>query len=312
MNSSRLERLRMLEKLALCIQIILSVSILALPQTGYLPHRVYDSGHKRFSDFEAMLAELSRSDVVFVGEQHNDQMTHHLELALLEGIARRKPSLIVALEMFERDTQSALDDYLAGRMSEADFLKASRPWPNYATDYRPLVELAKARGWRVVAGNVPRRYAAQVARSGLASLDSLPAEERALIARQIDCPRDDYFKRFAETMKDHPAGQQTVAEQEAMTERFYQSQCVKDETMAEAIASAAATDSRPLVVHFNGAFHSDYRLGAAERTKRRLPKSLIRVVSIVPAEDLDNLKTDELRKRGDFILFALKARKNDK
>src|SRR5262245_64143150 len=99
--------------------------------SGYIPHRVYKSGDKRFSDFEAMLAELSRVDVAFVGEQHNDPATHRIERAILEGLARRRENVIVAMEMFERDTQPSLDDYLAGRLSEEDFLKVARPWPRY-------------------------------------------------------------------------------------------------------------------------------------------------------------------------------------
>ena len=118
-----------------------------------------------------MLVELSRADIVFVGEQHDDPATHRLELAILEGIARRRSAVVVAMEMFERDVQQSLDDYLASRIAEHEFLKASRPWPNYADDYRPLVEFAKARGWRTIAGNVPRRYASQVGRNGLASLE---------------------------------------------------------------------------------------------------------------------------------------------
>src|SRR5690349_22509367 len=47
-------------------------------------------------------------------------------------------------EMFERDVQPALDAYLAGRLSEKDFRAQSRPWGNYDTAYRPLIERAKA------------------------------------------------------------------------------------------------------------------------------------------------------------------------
>ena len=90
-----------------------------------------------------MLAAIARADVVFVGEQHDDPNTHRLERALLEGIARRRSDVVVSLEMFERDVQKRLDDYLAGRVTEEDFLKEARPWPRYATDYRPLVEFAK-------------------------------------------------------------------------------------------------------------------------------------------------------------------------
>jgi uncharacterized iron-regulated protein len=90
---------------------------------------------------------------------------------------------------------------------------------------------------------------------------------------------------------------------------------VKDETMAESIANSLSSpgpepnaQSGPLVVHFNGAFHSDYRLGAASRAIRRAPKSNVKVISIVPVENLDAINGNEFRKRGDFIIFTLRPR----
>jgi uncharacterized iron-regulated protein len=306
--------------------------------SGYIPHRVYKSGDKRFSDFEAMLAEIARADVAFVGEQHNDPATHRIERAILEGLARRRGNVVVAMEMFERDTQRWLDDYLAGRLNEEEFLHASRPWPNYSTDYRPLVEFARIHGWRVVASNTPRRIAIQVSRKGLDAARPDSAEERKLVAAEFSCPMDDYFKRFTEAMSGgHPTAHQQQEdakqsdkkqeeERRAVIERFYFAQCVKDETMAESVANALApqpdsqtvpqTDIQngsnsavrvnPLVVHFNGAFHSDYRLGAAARTVRRLPKSNVKVISVIAVENLDAINPDEYRKRGDYIIFTLK------
>src|SRR5205085_7276592 len=135
--------------------------------------------------------------------------------------------------------------------------------------------------------------------------------ERALIAAEVKAPNDDYYKKFAETMSAHPGAsdeKKNDAEDRAMMERFYQAQCVKDDTMAESIAKSFtnAGDPKPLVVHFNGAFHSDFRLGTAARTRQRLPKAKIEVVSVVPLEQLDSIKTDEYRKRGDYIVFAYK------
>ncbi len=294
--------------------------------SGYTPHRVFAAKERRFSDFEAMLAELSRSDIVLVGEQHDDPNTHRLERAILEGLARRRSSIVLALEMFERDVQPLLDEYLAGRISEETFLKASRPWPRYATDYRPLLEFARAHSYPVVAGNVPRRYASQVARAGLSAVESLPADERALIARDIKCPTDDYFKRFSETMKSHPASQTGTAapastaisraneaERRATVERLYLAQCIKDETMAESLARLFPAERRgndsqasPLAIHFNGAFHSDFRLGTASRVQDRLPRAAIKTVTIVPVADLDNFDPDSHRKRADFVIFTLK------
>ena len=297
------------------------LGILAEAQTihptfsGYTPQRVFDSGEKRFSDFEAMLVNLSRADVVFVGEQHDDPATHKLERAILEGLARRRGNVIVAMEMFERDVQQPLDDYLAGRISEEDFLSGSRPWPRYSTDYRPIVEFARMQGWRVIASNVPRRYATQVSKQGLAAIDAVPASERSFIASQIECPMDDYFKRFSETMRAHPAAPGNEPEkvqddsQRAMVDRFYYAQCIKDETMAESITNQMQSrDNKPLIVHFNGAFHSDYRMGTASRAIRRLPKSTIKVVTVVPVDDLDTIKADEFNKRGDYIVFSLRKR----
>jgi uncharacterized iron-regulated protein len=302
--------------------------------TGYTPHRVYDTRAKRFVDLETMLLDLSRTNLVMVGEQHDDPSSHRLERAILEGLARRRGQLVVSLEMFERDVQSQLNDYLAGRLSEESFLAAARPWPNYQSDYRPLVELAKAHQWPVLASNIPRKYASRISREGTGFLATLPAEERALIARESSCPMDGYFERFVEAMSSHPSGNtqgQTAQagansgdktrksppdpRQQSLMERFYLAQCLKDETMAESIASrfAAASPSpesqrEPLIVHFNGAFHSDFRLGTADRVERRAPRQQMKVVTLLPVTDLDQLDPKPERKRADYLVYTMRPR----
>lgn len=274
---------------------------------GYAAHRVYDTKKKRFIDFETMAVSLARADIVFLGEQHDDPRTHQLQAAALDAIARRRTGpIVLALEMFERDAQPSLDAYLAGTRSEADFLAAARPWPNYQTDYRPLVEYARAKGWPVVGGNVPRRLASVVARRGLAALDSLPATDRAFIAKDLKCPRDAYWDRFKATMGDMSGhGMQLTPEQvDQMVWRTYEAQCVKDETMGEAVA-AAHLERRALVIHANGSFHSDYRFGTAERAKWRAPSARIAVVSFVPVPDLDTVDARAQRKLGDYVVFTL-------
>ncbi|MFI5312363.1 MAG: ChaN family lipoprotein [Gemmatimonadales bacterium] len=278
---------------------------------AYVPHRVFDTRANRFTDFEAMLADVMYADVLFLGEQHDDASTHRLEAATLEGLARRRSNVVLALEMFERDVQRPLDDYLASRIPEADFLAASRPWPRYRTDYRPMVEFARAWHWPVVAADVPRRFASMVSRTGLAGLDTLASTERTLIARGIDCPHDDYFDRFAKTMGDmtsHTGGgrSQSPEEQRATLDRVYQAQCIKDETMGESVAAVFDTaPPRALVVHVNGAFHSDYKLGTAARAQRRLRGKRVAVVSFVPVQDLDAADGKAMRKLADYVVFTL-------
>jgi len=284
------------------------------PSASYVPNRGFDTTAGKFVDFESMVADLTAADVVFVGEQHDDANTHRLELAILEGMLRRRSKPVLSLEMFERDVQPAVDGYLSDRLKEPEFLKTSRPWPAYMTAYRGMVELARAHGWTVVAANVPRPIASSVAKSGKEAVAALSPADRGFVARDLECPTDSYFDRFAETMTGHPAGEQTAEQQRATTERYYWAQCVKDETMAESIAAAATRASSNdsgwkagPVVHYNGAFHSDFSQGTAERVLRRLPGKRSVVVSMLPVADLDTLTpgTEDL-KRARYLVYTVK------
>ena len=295
--------------------VLLAAAVLAastLAAQSYVPERVYDSRRRQFSDFEAMLADLARADIVFVGEQHDDPNTHRLELAVLEGLARRNARAVVSLEMFERDVAEILSHFVQGHVEEEDFLQAARPWPRYQSDYKPLVDFAIGKSWPVIAANVPRPIAAEVAKGGLAVLAAKTVDERKLFAADLACPATgDYFKRFAEAMGDHPGADEATTRQ--TTERYYQSQCVKDETMAESIAQAVAANDaagqKRIIVHYNGAFHSDFGQGTVERTRRRLRDKRIVVISVLPVGDLDAISPNgDERKRGDYLVYTAKTK----
>jgi uncharacterized iron-regulated protein len=278
---------------------------------SYVPQRVYDTRQPGFADFEGMLADLARADVVFVGEQHDDANTHRLELAILEGLMRRRVPLVVAMEMFERDVQPALDQYLAGAITEEQFLKDSRPWPRYQTDYRPIIEFARTHHVRVVGSDVPRHIATDVSRTGMDVVEKL-GNDRTMAARDLQCQtKGEYYDRFLEAMGGHPpSGDPKAADIQQKNDRFFLAQCLKDETMAESIADAFAKNApqKPTIVHINGAFHSDYTAGTAAATRRRLPGRRVAVVSVLPVDDLDHERPDQDDlKLGDYLLYTLKS-----
>lgn len=272
--------------------------------------RVFDTRTSAMTSFDAMVRAAAGTDLVFFGEQHDDPVTHATELALLAAVAERRPNIVLSLEMFERDVQALLDRYLAGQVAEAEFLAGSRPWDRYNTDYRGMIELARARGWPVVASNIPRRVASMLGRGGLNVLDTLSANEKQWTAREHQCPRgDSYFRRFAEQMQGHgpggPASPADTAGLGRMTERFYDAQCAKDEAMAEAMVAAwQRAGAGALAVHYDGAFHSDFGLGTAERARRRAPSARTLVISAVPVTSLDSLPLAEHRAKGDFVVFT--------
>jgi uncharacterized iron-regulated protein len=272
-----------------------------------------------------MVERLGRADVVFFGEQHDDPETHRAEAEVLDAIGRNGRPVVLSLEMFERDVQGVVDDYLAGRLSEKDFLARARPWDRYATDYRRLIELAKERHWPVVAANVPRSLASAIGRKGLAALDTLAPKDRSNAARENVCPKDDYHARFLESMQSHspgagpatpatptavsappvPAAPTVDSLPTAVAERFYLAQCVKDDTMAESIVNARLAAPRDaIVVHFDGAFHSDYSQGTVARVKRRQPGWTLGVVSAVPVADPAVAPIITHSGKADFVIFT--------
>jgi len=281
--------------IAAVLSMLLLVPVL---QGSYVPQRVFDTRQKGFSDFESMLADLARADAVFVGEQHDDPNTHRLELAIVEGLTRRGVAVVVAMEMFERDVQRSLDQYAAGTTTEEQFLKDSRPWPRYATDYRPIVEFAKAHKLPIVASNVPRRVASDVGKVGMSAVEKLAAADRAFAAREMPCPASgSYYDRFLAAMGGHAGS----------TPNFYFAQCVKDETMGESVAETFhKTTGRVAIVHFDGAFHSDFGEGTAAAARRRMPGRRIAVVSIVPVADIDAAKpADGDLNRADYLVYTV-------
>jgi uncharacterized iron-regulated protein len=280
----------------------------AAPATsGYTPHRVYDVAAGAFIDFETLAARAAGAAVVFFGEQHDHGPTHRMQLALLEALARRGQATL-SLEMFERDVASMLRGYVAGHVDHAAFLAGSRPWPNYFPDYHPLVEAARGQGWPALAANVPRSLANRVAREGLDALRSLDAATRAHAAADVQCPDDGYRQRFIAEMRRHPTGNTESPEDEAARlQRYYEAQCVKDETMAETIVAALRSGAAHPIVHLTGAFHSDYGDGIPARVRRREGGITMLSMTSIPVADLDAVDPAPHAGRADYLLFTLRT-----
>ena len=226
----------------------------------------------------ATLADVMRAasaaDVLILGERHDDPTAHAVELALLEAALAGDRPVVLSLEMVETDVQTVLDEYLAGQIRERDWLAAARPWSNYAADYRPLVETARASGAPVVAANAPGRYVSLVSRRGLESLDSLSAPARAWLPPDVPPPSAALAEAFTALMGGmaHGSG--------PSVEGMLAAQNLRDATMAWRIAEALAAHPGALVVHVNGSFHSAGRLGVPEHLARRRPGAQVVIVTM--------------------------------
>jgi len=249
------------------------------------------------ADYDKMLAQLAHADVVLFGEQHNDPIAHWLELQVARDLAQRKQGqLVLGFEMFERDVQPQVEQYNTGELTDQAFEADSRPWPNYATDYKPLLQLARQQKLRVVGTNVPRRYASQVAKGSLSALDALPQTEKAWLAPlpiTVDFELPGYKNMQAMFGSDasHAAGVQNII----------QAQALKDATMAYFIRQSRQPGQ--LLLHFNGSYHSDNHDGIVWYLKQAEPQLKILTISTVSQEQLKNLGKDNQQK-ADYVLVV--------
>ncbi|HHK42092.1 MAG TPA: hypothetical protein ENJ50_06715, partial [Planctomycetaceae bacterium] len=215
--------------------------------------------------------------IVFLGETHTDETTHRFELAAFEGLCERSGNRVVlSLEMFDRDVQPVLDDYLAGKIDEAAFLEQSRPWNNYRSAYRPLVEAAKRRGLPVIAANFPRGLRRQVMMRGKEGWESIQNTSPLLVPKKLLPHSRFYWKRVDNAIRGHLAMMQLPDDP---AERLLSTQSLWDNTMAESCLDALEKHPGWTVLHVNGGFHSAYHDGTVRQVKLRSPATVVRTVA---------------------------------
>ena len=315
----------------------------SLPAEGSEHFCVFRSDGSK-SSMADLLDHASKADVVLLGECHDDPVAHSLEAYVLISLAARRPKALLSLEMFERDVQPIMDEYLNGLIREADLLQDARPWANYHTDYRPLVEFAKECEMPVLAANAPRRYVGAVGRTAGVLRDRawpdaayaalpplpLPPASPAYLRHLRDDPavvRPDQVGLVPADYEFSPAnhnGLPTAQPSEgrcpyiglAGREGLLEPMRLWDAGMAHTIAQALEQDPERLVVHVCGSFHCESRLGIAEMLEeyRRQQQHRVRqvVVVIFPEADCHSFASRHAG-RGDFIILtdASLARSHD-
>ena len=273
---------------------ITSVSAQDEPHSKPGDYRIIESRTGETTDLNTLADQLASHDAVFLGEEHNNTVGHDLHLDIIRALHARRNDIVITMEMFERDTQGILDDYLGGRIEEDVFREHARPWPNYENHYRPIIEFAKENQVDVLAANMPTRGPFRIKFTTFEDLVPGPYH-----AREFQAPRDAYWRLFEGAMKGHVG-----TDSAASVFRMYGAQCLKDETMAETMVDylAGHPHRRPLLVHICGKFHSDYGYGTAHRFIRRRPLLSMGVVTMVSVEDPADADIEEHHQAGHYVL----------
>ena len=273
------------------IAFLLTVSLSSsLIGQNLIPYSIFNSNGKKVKA-KKLLKSLLKSDVVFFGELHNNSIAHFLQLKLLQEIDEQT-DVIIGAEMFESDNQKALNAYLSNKINQTQLDSIARLWPNYSTDYKPLVDYAKLNNLPFIATNIPRKYASKVYREGgFEALNGLDTLEKNWIAPSpiaFDIELSQY-KNMLTMMGDHGSVDMVKA------------QAIKDATMAHFINLNLKENQ--IFYHINGSYHSDFHQGILWYLKRLNPNLTIKTITTVEQDQLKSMHKDHLKK-ADFIIVV--------
>jgi uncharacterized iron-regulated protein len=290
--------------LAFVSTLLMTISIFGQTNITEANYRVYDR-QGNASSLEKIIESLKDVDVVFLGENHDDAAAHYLQNEIFRRAFEKhgqRRAVALSLEMFERDVQPVVDEYLNDLISENHFLLSSRPWGNYKTDYKPLVEFAKTNRLEVIAANAPRRYVNMVSRNGRESLSRLSREARRWLAPlPYGEASDAYAKKFSALM-----GQTSDSITPVKHSPMLNAQALWDATMAFSISEYLKRSKKknPLVVHLNGAFHTENRLGTPEHLLKYSRKTRFLVVTMRYEENFTGFDASKHADLGDFVILT--------
>lgn len=273
-----------MKKACFVVALLLTLGLSAQEKKAY---QLYDKKGKKVS-YAKLLKSAVNSDVVLFGEYHNNAIAHWLELELTKDVAAKK-EIVLGAEMLEADNQKQLDQYLHDEINQKQLDSTARLWPNFKTDYKPLVDFAKENKLPFIATNIPRRYASLVSKKGWDALETLTEEEKSWIA-PLPIPYDANLPGYVNMIK---------MMGEHASPNMPKAQAVKDATMAHFILKHLKDNG--VFLHYNGTYHSDNFEGIYWYLKKNKPELKITTIATIEQKDIEKISAEEYNK-ADYIL----------
>ena len=264
--------------LSLSIFLLCSSVATAQPMANPQPQQTYTN--------QDILQQLVKAKIVYLGETHDSIEDHQAQRAIIREMQRQNPKIAIAMEMFQRPFQSAIDNYLAGKITEEQLVEQTEydrrwrfPWEYYA----PILRFAALKQLPVLALNTPSEVTRKVASQGL---ESLTVEDKKHIPpiSEIRTDNAEYRQMLLEVFQQH---QKAAQGNSTAFERFLQAQVLWDETMAQKIAEFVKANPDYQVVVLAGKGHIIYGYGIPSRVERRLGVGKVKVRSVLFSSPTD-------------------------
>lgn len=226
---------------------------------------------------DEVIARMNDKDIVLLGETHVVADHHRWQMQTVAQLYAQRPDMILGFEAFPRRVQNALDRWVAGELTEKEFLQESdweTVWKYDATFYMPLFHFARMNRVPMVALNVDRTLIREVSKNGW---KNVPKGHRRGIGDPAPAT-DGYLDMLSAVFgrHDNADGNENGPPKgpglnDPMFSNFVDVQLTWDRAMAEAAATAVndgRTNGRdPRIVAIIGRGHMDHFYGVPEQLK---------------------------------------------
>ncbi len=294
----------------LCLSQVLGlISHVSIAQVTEKNYKIYSVKQGKEVTLADIVADMKNYSVVFFGEEHNDSVCHYLESKLFEMLYQKYGnSMALSMEMFDRDVQPVMNEYLAGFIREKSFTKDARVWNNYR-DYKPMVELSKTNKLDVICANAPSRYTNLAGRKGQKALIDLPKESKKNFAPlPYDTATGKYYEKLLE-MSGHGLSKTDTAKVKAPpmgmgSFNLIMAQSLWDATMAYSIAEYLKIYKTKKVMQINGRFHSDEGFAVVTQLKKYTPHVKVLILSSGSDESFPTIDWSKQKHSGDYLIIT--------
>ncbi len=243
-----------------------------------------DGARPRAREAPALLADVARHDVVLLGESHDDADHHRWQLQTLAALYALHPRMVIGFEAFPRRVQPVLDRWVAGKLSETEFLAQSdwdKVWRFPASLYLPLFHFARINRIPMRALNVERDLTQAIAREGWDAVSKAKKEGISRPAPASAAYRAELLEVFQQHRREEKSPPAKADDRDFLN--FVDSQLTWDRAMAEGLAGALreSRGEAPLVVGILGAGHVRQGFGVPRQLR---DLGVARIATLLPVD----------------------------
>ena len=277
---------------------------------------IYDGHRVEPQSLDSVIEKIQPGTVVVLSEYH-DSVDHHKKQALfLHRLAEAGFNVSVGMEFIGYPFKKQVDDFLASKITEDEFLKAIL-WPGNPFEfYRELVLFPAHHSGRTLGLNAPQWLSRKISQGGF---ESLTPEEKEFMPPNFEMGNDLYYERFKEAVGGHgAAADDEIKAEVAINEepfddgiklhsqmvkhskneddrlyRYFMAQSLWDDTMAWQASSYINENPDQVLVIIVGDFHNVYGGGLPDRLVARGVQQLL---TISQTRLFDDSKADNFAK----------------